>query len=78
MIIVTGAAGFIGSNIVRGLNRKGITNILAVDDLTDGDKFVNLVGTNISDYMHKDDFRRRVLEGFLPGIRAVFHQGACS
>ena len=78
MIIVTGAAGFIGSNIVRGLNRRGITNILAVDDLTDGDKFVNLVGAQISDYMHKDDFRRRVLEGFLPGIRAVFHQGACS
>ena len=44
MIIVTGAAGFIGSNIVRGLNRRGITDILAVDDLTDGDKFVNLVG----------------------------------
>ena len=49
MIIVTGAAGFIGSNIVRGLNRKGMTNILAVDDLTDGDKFVNLVGGNIAD-----------------------------
>lgn len=78
MIIVTGAAGFIGSNIVRGLNRRGITNILAVDDLTDGDKFVNLVGGQIADYMHKDDFRSRVLNGFLPGIRAVFHQGACS
>ena len=78
MIIVTGAAGFIGSNIVRGLNRRGITSILAVDDLTDGDKFVNLVGAQIADYMHKDDFRRRVLDGFLPGIRAVFHQGACS
>ena len=78
MIIVTGAAGFIGSNIVRGLNRRGITNILAVDDLTDGDKFVNLVGAHIADYMHKDDFRHRVLEGFLPGVRAVFHQGACS
>jgi ADP-L-glycero-D-manno-heptose 6-epimerase len=78
MIIVTGAAGFIGSNIVRGLNRKGMTNILAVDDLTDGDKFVNLVGGNIADYMHKDEFRRRVLEGCLPVIRAIFHQGACS
>ena len=78
MIIVTGAAGFIGSNIVRGLNRKGITNILAVDDLTDGDKFVNLVGGKIADYMHKDEFRRRVLEGSLSGIRAIFHQGACS
>jgi ADP-L-glycero-D-manno-heptose 6-epimerase len=78
MIIVTGAAGFIGSNIVRGLNRKGVSNILAVDDLTDGDKFVNLVGGNIADYMHKDEFRRRVLEESLPRIRAVFHQGACS
>jgi ADP-L-glycero-D-manno-heptose 6-epimerase len=63
---------------VRGLNRKGITNILAVDDLTDGDKFVNLVGAQIADYMHKDDFRRCVLDGSLTGIRAVFHQGACS
>jgi ADP-L-glycero-D-manno-heptose 6-epimerase len=78
MIIVTGAAGFIGSNIVHGLNRRGITNILAVDDLTDGDKFVNLVGAQIADYMHKDDFRRRVLDGSLAGVRAVFHQGACS
>jgi ADP-L-glycero-D-manno-heptose 6-epimerase len=78
MIIVTGAAGFIGSNIVRGLNRRGITNILAVDDLTDGDKFVNLVGAQIADYMHKDDFRRRVLDRSLTGVRAVFHQGACS
>jgi ADP-L-glycero-D-manno-heptose 6-epimerase len=78
MIIVTGAAGFIGSNIVRGLNHRGITNILAVDDLTDGDKFVNLVGAQIADYMHKDDFRRRVLDGSLSGVRAVFHQGACS
>jgi ADP-L-glycero-D-manno-heptose 6-epimerase len=55
-----------------------MTNILAVDDLTDGDKFVNLVGGNIADYMHKDEFRRRVLEGCLPVIRAIFHQGACS
>ena len=78
MIIVTGAAGFIGSNIVRGLNRRGVTNILAVDDLTDGDKFVNLVGAQIADYMHKDEFRARVLEGTLQPVRAVFHQGACS
>ena len=78
MIVVTGAAGFVGSNIVRGLNRRGHTNILAVDDLTDGDKFVNLVSGQIADYTHKDDFRRGVLEGFLPGVRAVFHQGACS
>ncbi len=78
MIIVTGAAGFIGSNIVRGLNRRGITDILAVDDLTDGDKFVNLVGATIADYMHKNEFRARVLEGSLTSVQAVFHQGACS
>lgn len=78
MIVVTGAAGFIGSNLVRGLNARGLDNILAVDDLTDGDKFVNLVRGRIVDYMHKDDFRRAVREGFLPGVRAVFHQGACS
>lgn len=78
MIVVTGAAGFIGSNLVRGLNERGLSNILAVDDLTDGDKFVNLVQGRIADYMHKDDFRRAVREGFLPGVRAVFHQGACS
>ncbi|HLU03151.1 MAG TPA: NAD-dependent epimerase/dehydratase family protein, partial [Advenella sp.] len=57
MIIVTGAAGFIGSNLVRGLNNRGITNILAVDDLTDGDKFVNLRSGIIADYMDKDEFR---------------------
>ena len=78
MIIVTGAAGFIGSNLVRGLNRRGITDILAVDDLTEGDKFVNLVDCKIADYMDKDDFRRRVLDGSLSHVRAVLHQGACS
>ncbi len=78
MIVVTGAAGFIGSNLVRGLNARGITDILAVDDLTDGDKFRNLVDLEIADYQHKDDFRRCVLAGELPRPDAVFHQGACS
>lgn len=78
MIIVTGAAGFIGSNIVLGLNRKGFTNILAVDDLTCGDKFVNLVGLEISDYLHKDEFRTLVAQNALPRPEAIFHQGACS
>ena len=78
MIVVTGAAGFIGSNLVRGLNRRGYTDILAVDDLTEGDKFRNLVGSSIADYMHKDDFRERVRKGELPKIEAVLHQGACS
>lgn len=78
MIVVTGGAGFIGSNIVRGLNRRGHTDILVVDDLTEGDKFRNLVGCEIADYQHKDDFRLRVRQGDLPGVDAVLHQGACS
>lgn len=78
MIVVTGAAGFIGSNIVQGLNNKGIDKILCVDDLSDGAKFVNLVDCHISDYLDKDDFRARVRTNSLPSIRAVFHQGACS
>lgn len=78
MIIVTGAAGFIGSNLVRGLNRRGYTNILAVDDLTDGDKFVNLVGCEVADYLHKDEFRSLVNGRSLDKVEAVFHQGACS
>ena len=78
MIIVTGAAGFIGSNLVRGLNQRGITHILAVDDLSDGDKFVNLRSGIIADYMDKDDFRQRILTGQFGPITAVFHQGACS
>lgn len=78
MIVVTGAAGFIGSNLVRGLNQRGITDILAVDDLTEGDKFINLAAGQIADYLDRDAFRRRVAEGSLPRIEAVLHQGACS
>ena len=78
MIIVTGAAGFVGSNLVRGLNRAGQRDILAVDDLTDGRKFENLVGSQIADYWDKDRLTERLRGqlGFSP--RCVFHQGACS
>ncbi len=55
MIIVTGGAGFIGSNIVKALNDKSITDILVVDNLKDGTKFVNLVDLDIADYMDKED-----------------------
>jgi len=80
MIIVTGGAGFIGSNIVQGLNAKGLDDILVVDDLSDGTKFKNIVDARISDYMDKDDFLDSVLGGDFDdvAIEAVFHQGACS
>lgn len=78
MIVVTGAAGFIGSNIVKGLNTRGHNNILAVDDLTQGDKFINLSDLDLSDYMHKDEFRQLVLDNALPKISGIIHQGACS
>jgi ADP-L-glycero-D-manno-heptose 6-epimerase len=79
MIIVTGGAGFIGSNIVKALNGRCHSDVLVVDDLRDGTKFVNLVDCEIQDYLDKDDFMQRVLEGQDFGrLVAVFHQGACS
>ena len=77
--VVTGAAGFIGSNLVKALNARGETRILAVDDLATGDKFSNLVDCEIADYFDKDEFLRRLAEGdFDDDIATVLHQGACS
>lgn len=80
MIIVTGGAGFIGSNIVKGLNARGIANILVVDDLSDGTKFKNIADCDILDYMDKDDFIEKIAAGAEFGTRvdAIFHEGACS
>ncbi len=79
MIIVTGGAGFIGSNIVQGLNARGVTDILVVDDLTDGRKCLNLSDAHIQDYLDKDDFLQRIQSGHDFGnVEAIFHQGACS
>lgn len=79
MIIVTGGAGFIGSNIVKALNDIGYRDILVVDNLKDGTKFANLVDLDISDYMDKEDFLSHILAGDdLGDIDAIFHEGACS
>ena len=77
-IVVTGAAGFIGSNIIKGLNARGIDDIIAVDDLTEGDKFRNLADLQIADYVDVDEFYEAFAEGAFGEIEAVFHEGACS
>lgn len=77
--VVTGAAGFIGSNLVHALNQRGERDIIAVDNLTRADKFRNLVDCEIADFIDKDDFLGRLAEGdFEDDIAAILHQGACS
>ncbi|MBI3480577.1 MAG: ADP-glyceromanno-heptose 6-epimerase [Nitrosomonadales bacterium] len=77
--IVTGAAGFIGSSLVKALNERGERNIVAVDHLQNADKFRNLVDCEIADYLDKADFLEKLQEGFFDGlVSAVLHQGACS
>jgi ADP-L-glycero-D-manno-heptose 6-epimerase len=77
--IVTGAAGFIGSNLVKALNERGENNIIAVDNFKNADKFKNLIDCEIADYLDKEDFLERLKEGYFDGlVTAVLHQGACS
>ncbi|MCK0535620.1 MULTISPECIES: ADP-glyceromanno-heptose 6-epimerase [unclassified Anaerobiospirillum] len=85
MIIVTGGAGFIGSNIVKLLNERGRRDILVVDNLKNGHKFVNLVDLDIADYMDREDFRALIKDERAfnskygcASVDAVFHEGACS
>ncbi len=78
-IVVTGAAGFIGSNIVRGLNAKGETDIIAVDNLSRADKFRNIVDCEIAEYLDKEEFLARLSAGdFDDDVAAILHEGACS
>ncbi|MFY1027732.1 ADP-glyceromanno-heptose 6-epimerase [Actinobacillus seminis] len=79
MIIVTGGAGMIGANIVKALNDMGRKDILVVDNLKDGTKFVNLVDLDIADYCDKEDFLASIIAGDnLGDIDVIFHEGACS
>ncbi len=85
MIIVTGGAGFIGSNLIQQLNRAGERDILLVDSFAPaphltGPKFLNLAGAEFADYMDKREFRAALKAGDFEAtrIRAILHQGACS
>ena len=77
-VVVTGAAGMIGSNLVHGLNAIGIDDVIAVDDLSDGAKFRNLVGATLYDYFDRREFYARFAAGELGKVDCVFHEGACS
>jgi ADP-L-glycero-D-manno-heptose 6-epimerase len=78
-IIITGAAGFIGANLVKALNQRGETDIIAVDNFTRADKFTNLTDCDIADYYDKREFNDLLKSDGVPkNIRAVLHQGACS
>jgi ADP-L-glycero-D-manno-heptose 6-epimerase len=79
LTVVTGAAGFIGSQLVAALNRAGVAEVLAVDDLENGAKARNLAGVEIADYLDKREFLVQLESGRLDGsIDAILHQGACS
>lgn len=79
MIVVTGGAGFIGSNLVASLNEKGIDEIIIVDRLGKGEKWKNLNGLNFIDFIHKDDFYEMIVDETFPyELEAIFHLGACS
>jgi ADP-L-glycero-D-manno-heptose 6-epimerase len=78
MIVVTGGAGFIGSNLVRALNARGRGDVVVVDDLRDGRKFLNLVAREIADYFDRDEFLERLETGAIARPEAIFHQGACA
>lgn len=77
-IIVTGGAGFIGSNVIAALNERGEEDILVVDDLGRDEKWKNLVGLKYEDYLDKDHFRNAILHDTLEKVRCIFHLGACS
>jgi len=79
MFVITGGAGFIGSNLIAALNASGETEIILVDDLSDTEKIANITDLRIVDFLDKDHFSEQLKSsGLPPGVQAVFHQGACS
>lgn len=75
MIIITGAAGFIGSCLLSKLNKEGFTDIVLVDDFSDPEKMKNLEGKMYSQKIHRDDFIHW-LEKNQRLVQFVFHIGA--
>lgn len=74
MIIVTGAFGFIGSNLVKELNRRGYQDLILVDDLTHGVKYVNLLNAKFNRYYDVDEFFKEFKEW--SEVKTIYHQGA--
>ncbi|WP_127717356.1 ADP-glyceromanno-heptose 6-epimerase [Halobacteriovorax sp. HLS] len=77
MILVTGAAGFIGSVLVKELNLLGREDIIIVDRLRDTTKWKNLAGLKYAEYVHADELLS-LIDGFEEEISFIFHIGACS
>ena len=78
MYIVTGGAGMIGSATIWALNTKGIEDILVVDNLASSEKWKNLVCLRYTDYMHRDEFLKKIQNDEIKNVQGIVHMGACS